>query len=1087
MKKKTTLPLCSLILAFAWVGLTHASEPTFTRVTTGPGGDKDFSYSGSWVDYDGDGYIDLFVVNGSYHANRPNFLYHNNRDGTFTRMTTKEVGSIVGDSGGWRGGAWGDYDNDGLLELCVAQNSGQRAIYHKNPDGRFLRSLAAGPLSMDVTFAEGALWGDYDGDGLLDILVVSGSPSYGVKGPNLLYHNSGGGIFTKVTTGPIFSDIPFGDVSFGGLWTDFDNDGNLDLVICGGAGNRMFVYRNKGRGQFEAITQGDLPQDKSYAIELSSGDYDNDGLIDLFLADYNGSCRLFHNEGNGSFTKILLASGANRPQCGAWGDYDNDGDLDLFITMGDWGIAKNRLYQNNGDGTFTQVTTGSLVNDARDWCGAIWGDYDNDGFLDLFVTEEVSSGNALYHNEGNSNHWAMFNLVGNASNKSAIGAKVRVKATIGGKTVWQVREISGGNINQQDLRPHFGLGDATNIDLVRIEWPSGNVQEMTDVTVDKILKITEALTISPAHPSASVNGSVSLRSTVAGQLQWRFEGVDLAGQTKATLVLTNLTAEQQGHYSVVVTSGESVVTNFTYLLVDTQFTKITEGAVATDLGNSWSASWGDYDNDGYPDLFLANYGSTPNALYHNNRNGTFTSVQSDFTRSSDLWVAGAWADLDNDGQLDLIAARDNLPLMVYYNQGDRTFTAKEMPRYSPSNIGVADYDRDGLPDIYLSVWNSARNELYHNLGNRSFAATSPTDAAGALTKVGTQSYLSWADYDDDGWPDVYAADYSDGGVLLRNEGLDGFRGTTNLVNRTPAKSTLGAWGDYDNDGRLDLFVACGSGTSALYRNVGNGEFEHAATVAAMTKSCGPASWTDYDNDGFLDLFTTYPRALFRNNGDRTFTQVTTGSPVTDEGGIGGLTSLWFDYDNSGFPDLLVLTGTVSTTAKQVNYLYRNNGNSNAWLTVKLVGTASNRDAIGAKVRALATYAGKARWQRRDISGGDGFNGNHLYAHFGLGNAKNVATLKIEWPSGTVQEIANVATNQFLTLWEPPSISAETKPDGACVLSIRAEPNRAWQIQASSDLATWETIATITNTTVGFQYTDTAAAGMACRFYQLKSN
>jgi len=162
--------------------------PPFVRITEGPGADRDNSYSAAWTDYDRDGFIDLFVSNGGYRASRANLLYRNNGDGTFARMTTDQVGPIVGDLGGWRGCAWGDYDNDGYADLFVGQ-TGKRMLYHNTGDGRFTRIADGGPLVTDVTHVEGGLWGDYDNDGWLDVLVVSGSAYWVVRGSNWLYHN----------------------------------------------------------------------------------------------------------------------------------------------------------------------------------------------------------------------------------------------------------------------------------------------------------------------------------------------------------------------------------------------------------------------------------------------------------------------------------------------------------------------------------------------------------------------------------------------------------------------------------------------------------------------------------------------------------------------------------------------------------------------------------------------------------------------------------------------------------------------------------------------------------------------------------
>ncbi|MCZ7636662.1 MAG: CRTAC1 family protein [Verrucomicrobia bacterium] len=275
------------------------------------------------------------------------------------------------------------------------------------------------------------------------------------------------------------------------------------------------------------------------------------------------------------------------------------------------------------------------------------------------------------------------------------------------------------------------------------------------------------------------------------------------------------------------------------------------------------------------------------------------------------------------------------------------------------------------------------------------------------------------DFDDDGWPDLYVASLRQSrSYLFRNDGNGGFTPVTNLVTQTSAPAFQAAWGDYDNDGRLDLFVACWTGTSALYRNLGNGEFERPATAPTFTGTHNFVSWVDYDNDGFLDLWVSgymSGNKLFRNNGDGSFTGITTGSLVNERplNNAGTYQVAWFDYDNDGFLDAYVMNGDDNTSIWTANQLFRNNGNDNAWLTVKPIGTVSNRDAAGAKVQALATYAGRDRWQRRDITVGCLSDGNHRYAHFGLGDAQLVTRLRIEWPSGVVEEFANLTPEPVL--------------------------------------------------------------------------
>jgi hypothetical protein len=519
------------------------------------------------------------------------------------------------------------------------------------------------------------------------------------------------------------------------------------------------------------------------------------------------------------------------------------------------------------------------------------------------------------------------------------------------------------------------------------------------------------------------------------------------------------------------------------------------GPVVTDVGSSMNGSWGDYDGDGYPDLFVARYNNGRSALYRNNGNGTFATVtNAPFAQQADAWVTGAWADLDNDGRLDLVATRDNKPAIVYFNNGDGTFSQLQLAEVVPGNVAVIDYDQDGLLDLLLygSWWwnNPAFSWLYRNNGDRTFTRMTSQEVGPILSFAGAGAgAATCADYDDDGWVDVFCANVAGQSKLLRNDGTGRFVLVTNVVFQSSVAA--GAWGDYDNDGRLDLCAASArGGTAFVYRNLGDGQFERAVIGQTIQGNYYSVCWADYDNDGFLDLFLTSinpgQNALYHNNGDGTFTRITTGSIVTDKpsNGAGSFAALWFDYDNDGFLDLYVFNDTDPITAS-ANFLYHNMGNSNAWLKVKLIGTVSNHDGIGAKVQASAGYAGKVRWQRRDITGGDTMNGNQLYAHFGLGAATKVQTLRIEWPSGMVEEFSNLAPRQFLTIVEP-SLAGAFGADGLFHVTMTGNTNQTYQLDASSDLLTWTTLTNCAgpgpNATI--EVVD-PATGQAQRYYRLK--
>jgi enediyne biosynthesis protein E4 len=1078
-------------------------DPTFTKITTGPVvAGNESGWSCSWADYDGDGDIDLLVNNGGESAGEPSGLermgfFRNDGSAGFVRLTN-EVGSLVGEPGHFAGGVWADYDNDGALDCIVTDvtDANSKLAFHRNLGNGTFRRETSPPLADG--FPGYFSWVDYDNDGWLDVFdaMAWGAGVY----TNTLFHASGSGRFTSVNTGILVQDL-YGFVQ-GTAWGDYDGDGDQDLVATDmagwpGSGQSSYpnhFYRNDGGGVFTRITNNAIALDRTSSLIPAWADYDNDGKLDLFITSYGDTSRLFHNEGNGQFTRILMGPGLATAQP-AWGDFDNDGDLDLYISRGQDTATANLFYLNNGNGTFSAITSGSPATDLGRSVSCIWGDYDNDGFLDLFVANIRGDSDCLYHNNGNGNHWLMVKLVGTASNRSAIGAKVRAYAMVQGRPQWQLRDIQGGNRAQNDQRAHFGLGDATNVDLVRIEWPSGNVQELQNVAPNRIITVTEATLITPAMPSASLNGSVTLtRSVVSGATyQWRLDGVDLVGQTNRILNLTNIVAGQEGRYSVVASNATTIVTNYVYLHVDTQFTKITQGPIVNDLGKSFWPAWGDYDGDGWLDLFVANYaneGPTVPFLYRNDQQGGFVRVTAaevgSLATDAVQTAQGVWADYDNDGDQDLFIGSQVGPSRLYVNEGNGHFIRVTQDvginrALQPYTAAWADYDNDGFVDLYLaSGWISSgvRDTLWRNLGDGTFQQFLGIPFPSMEVCNGT-----WGDADNDGDLDLLVGGFSGDNVFYRNQGNGTFTDDPAAgLGVGGGGAVQPVWADFNNDGWLDVFLSRNNVPCYYFQNKKDGTFQWITTGPHTTIGGLNVSAGDYDNDGDLDLFITRgqgsgnPSLLLRNEGDGTFVSITCGSLTQDRGHFTGCA--WADYDNDGALDLI-----VNTVANEKNALFHNNGNNNGWLIVRLVGTRSNRDAIGAKVRATATVWGRSTLQTRQIGGGAIGDPR---AHFGLGNASKVTTLRIEWPSGAVQEIPNVAANQVLTVYEPPALAAAVRADGACELTIKAEPNRGWQIQASSDLLTWQTLTNVTSTSYQFQFSDPAAAGMDCRFYRLQS-
>jgi len=478
-------------------------QSLFTKITNTPPAmfaNTAAPYKGAvWIDFDQDNWPDLFVSQ--------RFLFRNTRDGGFAQFPDV-AGAAAGQIAA--GSSWGDLDNDGLPDCITASLTS--GVHSNNSDSTF--SLITSELP---NFSAYSAWdcalADADNNGRLDLLYVHAAGGFHPTGPFpcRLYLQSISGDFTQIT-GYEFTDgnapytIP--------TWSDYDLDGDMDLFIGSGPANNPpgaqpdFNYKNllSETGSFALMRLDSfpfkVPQDGQVYNFI---DYDNDSDLDICLTNYSQAPTRFYQNNGGVYesrnTPFTITAG-HLANC--WGDVDNDGFQDVLIATD--GDPNARLYRNLGNGSFAAAQIAGAADSKI--CGIVIADYDNDGDLD-FYTNGATTGRALFRNDdlaGNRN-WAQFTLEGVQSNRSAIGALLRLKTAAG----WQIREVSAHNSfqGQNDLRQHFGLNDASKIDSLEVRWPSGTVQVFNDLMPNLFYKLVEneniGVIVGTTEPSNQVN------------------------------------------------------------------------------------------------------------------------------------------------------------------------------------------------------------------------------------------------------------------------------------------------------------------------------------------------------------------------------------------------------------------------------------------------------------------------------------------------------------------------------------------------------------------------------------------------------
>ena len=866
----------------AYAGSAFSTEGTFTTTALtdiGAGLPALAKGAAAWGDYDNDGDLDVVLTGETTTAGTFSSAIYKNTAGVFSLDATNTLIGVSSSSA-----AWGDYDSDGDLDLVLTGLTSASActtlLYNNNGSGRLTSVSGSGLVNI---YNGMAAWADIDNDGDLDMamsgLQLAPASSFSTSGTMQIFRNNGSNNFTDVSG--LFPALGYSAVAFG----DYDNDGDQDLVASGYNGT-TFAYTttlfNNNGGAYTASAVSLLGANNA---ANAFSDYDGDGYLDLVIAGTingnaattaNVSTALYHNNGNGTFSSVASAGGLPnlcRPSF-SFGDIDNDGDQDLALSGFDGANSIARIYTFTG----TAYVPFFSMSGGGQYGSVSFGDYNGDNLLDVL----------------------------------SLGDTVATYSAAAGAT--RIYRISGGFVNTPPTAP-TGLNASVNgLGRVTLSWTKATDTKTPQNGLSYNIRVgTSSGASNIFSPQASSTGF--RRVPARGALQYPTIGDTIKGLAAGTY-----------YWSVQAIDGALGGSAFG---TEGSFTVASLSDASAGLPSLWgsSVSWADYDNDGDLDAVLSGETTTAGAyqtsVYKNNGNGTFSNSGFSFTGMA--YGSATWGDYDNDGYSDLLVTGQTsttaCATKLYHNNAGASFSAVSTNLTGVYNSAAAfgDYDKDGDLDIALSGLQSFNGTPANSGTLRIFKNTAGTftDLGLALPGYG-YSALAWGDADNDGDLDLAVSGYYVTSAafystqIYSNTG-GSFAPSANTFTGVNRGSL--AFGDYDADGDLDLLLSgntsatTGSSVTQIYRNAGGVFTNINASVAPFAYSS--AAWGDYDNDGDLDFAisglngTTNRTARVYSNNAGSFSDIGFAS------GGGSFASLaWADYDNDGDLDLL-LSGTTS--------------------------------------------------------------------------------------------------------------------------------------------------------------------------------